>query len=210
MPGSLKKSFPEDLSRSSASDTTEARLVEGLKSKEDWAYRRLIDEGTERLYRVAFRFLGKAEEAEEIVQEVLQKVVEKIGGFEAQSSLNTWLYRITANQCLMRLRSSKNRRTDPWEEILPEYDNGIRIRDSADWSNVPDNLLGQKEFQDFLKGSIEKLPEDLRTAYLLKDVEGLAEDEVCGILELTKPAMKNRVHRARLFIRGEIERKYVR
>lgn len=210
MLGNLKKPLPQDFSPPTASDLSEARLIEGLKKKEDWAYRFLIDQSAERFYRVAFRFLGKAEEAEDIVQEVLKKVVEKIDSFEGNSSIHTWLYRITVNECLMRLRSPKNKRTEPWEELLPEYDHGIRIRETADWSNVPDNLLDQKEFQDFLKGSTDALPEDLKTAYVLKDVEGLAEDEVCAILDLTKPAMKNRVHRARLLIREQIERKYVR
>lgn len=210
MSENLKKSFQQDLSLSSASNYSEDQLLGGLKDKQDWAYRCLVDRWAERFYRVAFRFLGKVEDAEEIVQEVLQKVVEKIDGFEGRSSLYTWLYRMTVNQCLMRLRSNKNRQTLPWEELLPEYENGIRIRDVADWSNVPDNLLGQKEFQDFLKESIDALPEDLKTAYLLKDAEGYSEDEVCQILELNKPALKNRVHRARLIIKEQIERKYVR
>lgn len=203
-------SFQRDFSPSLASHPHEEALLRGLKQKEEWAYRQLIDKWSDKIYRLAYRFLGRKEEAEEIVQEVLHKVVEKIATFQGGSSLYTWIYRIAVNQALMRLRQVKGKQFVSWEECAPEFENGIRVREVADWSVLPEELFAQRELQDFLRQCIDELPEDLKTAYLLKDVEGLSEKEVCETLELTKPAMKNRVHRARLILRERLEKKYVR
>ncbi len=199
-----------DFSPESASNLNERDLLAGLKRKDEWAYRQLIDQWSDKMFQVAYRFLGKKEDAEEIVQEVLQKVLEKIETFEGGSSLYTWLYRIAVNQALMRLRKVKGKEFVSWEGLLPAYEYGIRIQPLGDWFRVPEDLLAQKEVQDFLGQCIDQLPEDLKAAYLLKDVEVLSEEEVCGILELTRPAMKNRVHRARLILREQMEKKYVR
>ncbi|MBI4238707.1 MAG: RNA polymerase sigma factor, partial [Deltaproteobacteria bacterium] len=94
----MSLSFNKDFSSSPASHLNEGELIRGLTRKEEWAYRQLIDQWSDKLYRLAYRFLGKKEEAEEIVQEVLQKVVEKIDTFQGDSSLYTWMYRIAVNQ----------------------------------------------------------------------------------------------------------------
>lgn len=205
-----QQSFQRDFSSSSASNSIEDGFVRGLKRKEEWAFRQLIDQWSDKLYRLSLRFVGRPEEAQEIVQEVFQKVVEKIDTFQGNSSLYTWVYRIAVNQSLMRLRGIKGRQFVSWEEFAPEFENGIRAQEINDWSQIPEERFIQKEFQNFLRQCMDELPEDLKTAYLLKDVEGLSEREICETLELTKPAMKNRVHRARLILRERLERKYVR
>ncbi len=206
----MSLSFNKDFSSSPASHLNEGELIRGLTQKEEWAYRQLIDQWSNKLYRLAYRFLGKKEEAEEIVQEVLQKVVEKIDTFQGGSSLYTWMYRIAVNQSLMRLRTQKGKEFVSLEEHASEFENGIRVREIPDWSKLPEALFAKKELQDFVQQCVTELPEDLKTAYLLKDVEGLAEEEVCTLLTLSKPAMRNRVHRARLILREKLERKYVR
>ncbi|MBI1909842.1 MAG: sigma-70 family RNA polymerase sigma factor [Deltaproteobacteria bacterium] len=205
---SLPKS--QDVSPVAASNTSEKDLIRGLREKADWAFRELISRWSDKLYRLSLRFLRRPEEAQEIVQEVCLKVVEKIDTFEGSSSLYTWLYRVTVNESLMRLRPDKGKKTVSWEDVLPKYENGIHTQEFSDWAKLPDERFAEKEIQEFVQSAIELLPDDLKTAYLLKDVEQLPEDEVCKVLELTKPAMKNRVHRARLFLRKKIEAKYVR
>lgn len=205
---SLPKS--RDVSPVAVSNVSEKDRIGGLREKADWAFRELISRWSDKLYRLSLRFVKRLEEAQEIVQEVLVKVVEKIDTFEGGSSLYTWLYRVTVNESLMRLRPDKGKKMVSWEDVLPEYENGIHIQEFSDWAKLPDEKVVEKEFQQFVQESIELLPDDLKTAYLLKDVEQLPEQEVCKILELTKPAMKNRVHRARLFLRKRIEEKYVR
>jgi len=200
----------QDVSETAASNISEKDLIQGLRERADWAFRELISRWSDKLYRLSLRFLKRPEEAQEIVQEVCLKVVEKIDTFEGTSSLYTWLYRIAVNESLMRLRPNKGKVQVSWEDVLPKYENGIHLENFSDWTKLPDERFAEKEFQEFVQASIELLPDDLKAAYLLKDVEQLPEEEVCKVLELTKPAMKNRVHRARLFLRKRIERKYVR
>jgi RNA polymerase sigma-70 factor, ECF subfamily len=199
-----------DLSQKPASNkVSEADLLRGLQAKEEWAYQELMDRWSEKLYRVAYRFLKRVEEAQEILQEVFEKVITNIQTFQGQSSLYTWLYRITVNQALMRLRKEGDRQLISWEDEKNQFEDGIWRHVIPDWSQIPDNLFDKQEVQEFVHACIEELSEDTKTAYLLKDGEGLAEDEVCAILDISKAAMKNRVHRARLYLRKKLEERYV-
>lgn len=200
----------EDFYPTPASNLNEKDLIRGLREKKDWAFRELISRWSDKLYRLSLRLVKRPEEAQEIVQEVLVKVLEKIDMFEGGSSLYTWLYRVTVNESLMRIRTEKGQQKFSWEEALPQYENGIHTETFSDWAKLPDEKFAEKEFREFVRASVELLPDDLKASYLLKDVEQLPEEEVCKILGLTKPAMKNRVHRARLFLRKRIEEKYVR
>lgn len=201
----LKHSNRGDLSGSNASNDEEA-LVKGLKKKEDSAYRALIDRWGGKLYQLAYRFVRNEQEAQELLQEVLTKVIEKIDFFKGDSSLYTWLYRITVNQALMRIRKDKGfKQTLSWEEVAPKYEDGIMVTKIPDWAKLPDVKFQEEETKELLKKYVEELPEEMKIAYVLKDVEELSEADVCGILEISKPAMKNRVHRARLFIRKRME-----
>lgn len=185
-------------------------MLQGLLRKEERAYRELVEDWSEKIYRIAMRFLRRPEEAREIVQEVFEKVVEKIHTFEGDSKLSTWLYRVTVNQALMRLRSEKRHPEVSWEEILPQYEDGVWNGSGPDWSRLPDEKLQEKESREFLQASLRELPEDYRAAYLLKDVEQLSEEEVCQALNLAKPVMKMRVHRARLFLKKKLEDRFLK
>lgn len=193
-----------------ASNLNEKELVSGLKAKSEDSYRRLIDQYSERLYHLALRILRQEEEAREVLQEALLKVVTKIDSFHEDSSLYTWLYRITLNEALMRKRGDHSSQEVSVETYLPHYEFGIAADEYSDWSKLPDELFEKQELRDFVRSCIHELPEDEKTAYLLKDADGLSEDEVCEVLKITKPSMKNRVHRARLFLRKRIEEKYAR
>lgn len=145
-----------------------------------------------------------------MVQEVFEKMLEHIKTFEGRSSLYTWLYRVAVNQSLMMLRHRKTHPQVSIEDVLPHYEDGVHTDVIPDWSPLPDELLATEEAHQFIQGCIQQLPEDLKTAYVLKDMEELPEEEVCAILSISKPTMKNRVHRARLVLRKKIEDHYVR
>ncbi len=191
-----------------ASKSNEEVLLQGLKSGREEAYRSLVETYSERLFRLAARILGREEDAREVLQEVFLKVVSKIENFQGGSSLYTWLYRITVNEALMRKRTFSSRPEQSFEELLPRYEFGYLAEDTKDWSRLPDRSFESKEFRTLIRTCVDELPEPLKSAYVLKDMEELSEDEVCDILEITKPTMKNRVHRARLILRKRIEEKY--
>lgn len=187
----------------------EAGFVEALGRREEWAFRRFLTDYSDKLYRLAFRFLRQGEEAQDVLQEVVRKVLEKIEGFRGEAKFSTWIYRVTVNESLMRLRAKRQAAAVSWEEILPKYEDGVWIDPNRDWSKLPEARLQESEARNYLKACIQLLPEDYRAAYLLKDVEELSENEVCQLLGLDKSVMKVRVHRARMFLRKKLEERYV-
>lgn len=188
--------------------STERELIRALIEKEDWAYRELIVAWSENLYQLIFRFLRRAEEAQEVLQETFKKVFENINNFKGESKLQTWLYRIATNEALMRIRSNRSR-TIAWEDFTPHYQDEVIVDKIPDWSNLPDKKLIEEEGKKFVQDCLNELSEEYRSAYFLKDIEEFSENEVVEILNISKSTMKIRVHRARLFLREKIQKKYV-
>lgn len=190
-----------------ASKLEETELVAGLRSKTEAAYRRLIEEYADKLYRLCFRILRNEEDARETLQDVLTKVVTKIENFQGDSSLYTWLYRVTMNECLMRKRDA-HPPEESFEDLLPRYEFGFLLDKAYDWTKTAEQKFENEEFRKTIQDYVGELPEQIRSAYVLKDLEEMSEDEVCDVLQITKATMKNRVHRARLILRKRIEKKY--
>jgi len=188
--------------------TDESKLIEDLRRKDSAAYRRVLNDFGSSLFNVAFRILRDREKAYEAVQEALLKMVQSIDRFEGRSSLKTWLYRITVNEALMAQRKELPRLDNPIDELMPSYVTEHLKTPLPDWATDPETVAANHEFQEFYHQTIEELPESLRTTYMLKDVEGLSEQEICEVLGLTKAAVKNRAHRARLILRQKIGERY--
>ncbi|MBI4455805.1 MAG: sigma-70 family RNA polymerase sigma factor [Acidobacteria bacterium] len=180
----------------------EQDLIQGLKRKSTEAFEELVAGYARRLYYVSIQILRNPQDA---VQETFLKAFQTIEDFREESSLYTWLYRIACNQSLMKLRHQSQHKVVPIEPYLPRFEQGQHVDPILDWSSAPDSTLETQELTDFFEKCIQELPGDYRLAYILKDVEKLSEDHVCEILGVTKPAMKNRVHAARLVIRKRIE-----
>ena len=194
----------KNFSASSASKPCEDSLVKGLCAREEWAFCYLVDTWSDKIFARAYRILQSKDDAEEVVQEVM----EKINGFQGESSLYTWIYRITINQSLMRVRKEKGKETVSMEDNPSVFEHGMRMQAGADWSNLPDSLFAEKECREFIARCVDELPLRLKVPYILKDIEGLSEVEVCQQLELGQSTMKNRVHRARLILRERLEERY--
>lgn len=188
----------------------EADLVEGLKGGDSRAFEQLINDYGGMLYRVASRFVGQ-QEAEEVLQDSLLAVYEKIRTFDGRSALGTWLYRVVVNAALMRLRSrsrSREETVDPGD--LQFTDKGEFREEVADWALPPEDALLRQEGRSLLRQSIEALPETYRTVYVLAEIEGLAHQEIAAILDLTVATVKTRLHRARLILREALESYFVK
>lgn len=186
----------------------ESELISALRQKDPRAYEKLMQTVGDSLFGVAYRILRDEEKAHEAVQEAFLKMVQNIDRFEGRSSLKTWLYRITVNEALMSKRKELPRLDDPIEELLPHYEAKILERPLPAWAQNPEKLIADHEFHEDFAEAVTALPEALRTAYVLKDIEGLSEQEICDILGITKAAVKNRAHRARLLLRQRMGAKY--
>jgi RNA polymerase sigma-70 factor (ECF subfamily) len=136
------------------------------------------------------------------MQETFYSMVKHLNQFDSKSKLSTWLYRIVANHCMMAARKMKN-----YQFVSLENDNEDDLyqdRYTADWSRLPDKLTEDNELKKILDEAISKLSPDYRIVFLLRDVEGLSTEETAKITELTVPAVKSRLHRARAFLRNEL------
>jgi RNA polymerase sigma-70 factor (ECF subfamily) len=190
---------------------TEANLLAGLRAGEEAAYSRLVEVHSADVYRVALKLLVDEQEAEDVLQETFLSAFQAIDGFEGRSKLSTWLFRIAYNASLMRLRKRKQMTAFSLDQPSP----GGSILDPdrsphlIDWSSLPDDQLLTTEARRELDRAIAQLPETLRSAFVLRDIQGLSGAESAEVLGVTVQAVKNRLHRARLRLRDSLSEYFV-
>jgi len=164
-----------------------------------------------KVYRLAYGITRDSADAEEVVQDVFLTAFAKIKSFEARAALGTWIYRITTNVALNRRRGRRYEREVPLEECLPTFKaDGHREGDRsfvlADWSGTPEEELMSAEGRCVLARAVESLPAHYRSVLVLRDVEGLSNDEVAEIVGDSVSSVKSRLHRARMAVREQITR----
>ena len=181
-------------------------LVEALRLHEPTAAERLVATYGDRAYRLARGITGNAQDAEEVVQDVFWTVIQKIDGFRGESAFGSWLYRIVANAAYQKLRGRSRRRDLSWEEVMPVFDDrGRHAGPMPDWSARVDDPSIQADLRLALTSAIEELPAAYRSVLVLRDVQGLSNLEIAELLGLSVPVVKTRVHRARLFLRKQLD-----
>ncbi|SRR5213593_580822 len=181
-------------------------LLEALRRRESTATERLVATYGDRAYRLAIRITGSGSDAEEVVQDAFWAVVRKIDTFRGDAALGSWVYRIVANAAYQKLRGRRSRRTDlSLEEVLPLFDQqGRHVAATGDWSPRVNDPSVQTELRLALTAAMSELPALSRTILVLRDVEGRSIAEIAEALGLGVPAVKTRVHRARLFLRKQL------
>jgi RNA polymerase sigma-70 factor (ECF subfamily) len=184
----------------------DAALVEQLRGGDAGAAEALVDAYGDRVYRLAIRITGNASDAEEVVQDTLWTVSRKIDSFRGAAAFGSWLYRITANTAYQKVRGRRSKRNEvSWEDLAPLFDEkGQHAEVPGDWSRRLKDPAIETELRSVLCATIDKLPADYRTAFLLHDVEGLSNPEIAETLHVKLGAIKSRVHRARLFLRRRL------
>jgi RNA polymerase sigma-70 factor (ECF subfamily) len=155
-----------------------------------------------RIHQLAFRHLRNHEDAEEVTQDVLLKVFHKIEAFRGDAALSSWLYRITFNAAMSRLRRGKSR---PQSDVRDEAHESPRAGEAeADWSALGDESALRSELRSRFKRAIRRMPRIYRTPVLLRDVRGLTTEEASRQLRVNVQTLKSRLHRGRLFLRTEL------
>jgi len=187
-------------------DPPDEDLVERLKVGDEAAFESLLARYQGKVYRLAMSFTRNPEDAEEVLQDVFLTVYRKIGSFDGRSAFGTWLYRIAVNAALMKLRG-RGPIQESLDEYLPQFtQDGRHTRMVVDWTQGPEEQLLRKERQRIVGEAIEALPPDYKAVLVLRDLEGLSNGEVAEIFETSILAVKARLHRARLVLRGKLER----
>lgn len=188
---------------------TDDELVKRAREGDNEALEELVTRYEVRVYNLVFRMLGNREDAEDALQDTFMNVIRALSRFEARSSFSTWLYRIAANSALTKLRK-RGRKDKSESEFLEEvYSVQQQARGQTslpDWSSSPDRALLSGEARRVLDEAIEELPEAYRVVFVLRDIENLSAADVAEVLELSVPAVKSRLHRARLFLRNHLSR----
>jgi len=176
----------------------DADLIEGIRRGEEGAFELLLERYRSRVFRLAMRFSGERAEAEEVTQEVFLTVHQKLDRFEGKSAFSTWLYRVAVNASLMRLRRQSRTETVP----LDSMDSEAVFDDSE--APSPDGHIITEQSLAIIEKAMEKMPADLKTVLILRDIENFSNDETAEILELTTAAVKTRLHRAREYLRARL------
>ena len=190
---------------------TEAMLLRGLRARDQEAFRKLVELNSANVYNVALKILGDQHEAEDVLQETFLNAFQAMDRFEGKSKLSTWLYRIATNASLMRLRKRGRITTSSLDRALAD-DGGSESAESrhlVDWSALPDELLLTAEARAEMERAIAELPESLRAAFVLRDMQGLSGAETAEVMGITVQAVKNRLHRARLRLREHLSAYFV-
>jgi RNA polymerase sigma-70 factor (ECF subfamily) len=185
----------------------DAGLIDRLKAGDHDALESIFHLYSGKLYNVANRILGgDAPDAEEVIQDVFLTAFRKSRMFQGHSQFSTWLYRLTVNAALGRIRRSKKSKEVAYEEFLPKFqdDGHHRMRPVVDWSDNLDEKYAKSEIQALIAKALDQLKPVDKTVVVLSDLEGLSDKEIAAATGLTVSAVKTRLHRARLFLRGKL------
>jgi RNA polymerase sigma-70 factor (ECF subfamily) len=153
----------------------------------------LIEGYSDRLYSIALRITSSAEDAEDAVQDAVLSAYQSWARFRGEARSTTWLYRIVVNAALERVRRRRP------EDYLTAT--GYEEAEVVDWSEDLARRVEDADLREMLERGITLLPEELRVALVLRDVEGLSTTDSAGILDISEAALKSRLHRARVLLR---------
>jgi RNA polymerase sigma-70 factor (ECF subfamily) len=184
-----------------AADAELVRLAQGGDTR---AFDELVVRYRDKVYRLSFKILRHEEDAAEALQDAFLSAYRGIKNFKAESTFSTWLYRVATNASLMKYR--KRRDDHVSLEQSQSYQQDAEPLAIPDWSQQPLDELLDAETKEVMEEGLRRLPEDLRTVFILRDEEGHSNAEVAEILDLTVPAVKSRLHRARIVLRDRLNR----
>jgi len=178
---------------------TDDALVKRAQQDDERAFGELVTRYESKVYSLAMKMLRNPEDAEDVLQETFLRAYRGLKSFKGNSTFSTWIYRITANSALMRLR--KKQLPQVSIEDSDERETPIAI---ADWAPGPAEQLLNQEMQRVMDEAIESLPHEFRQVFILRDVEEMSNSDVAEILDLSVAAVKSRLHRARLKVRNRL------
>jgi RNA polymerase sigma-70 factor (ECF subfamily) len=185
--------------------TAERDLIGRMRARDATAVADLAGTYGPRIQQLAFRYLKNHEDAEEVAQDVLMKVYRKIDAFRGDAALSSWIYRITFNTAMSRLRTAHpNRQADPVHVDADGASTERRDADPADWSSLADDQVMRGEMRQRLIDALTHLPTVYRIPVLLRDIQGLSTEEASAVLRVKPQTLKSRLHRGRLILREHL------
>ena len=188
-----------------APEPGDEELARCAATGDESAFEALVARFQGRVYRLALRLTGNEGDAEDVLQETFLQAYRGLAAFRGDARFATWLFRIATNAALMQRRARARRPAEPLEEYAPRFDadgrHVLREEDLAQAARA-DEILDRERLAERAREGIERLPEIYRMAFVLRDLEEMPTAEVASVLGIDAAAVRQRVHRARLMLRG--------
>lgn len=187
-------------------NAVETRLAKLARAGDRRAFAELVELYKDKMYHLAYRMLGQAQEAEDVVQETFLRVFTNLDRYDDTQKFSTWIYRIATNLCIDRLR--KRKASYSLDAEMPEGE-------GADWYSLlpsndasPESELLLSETQEHIRKAVDSLPEKYKSVVILRYLQDLSLQEIGDVLGMPVTTVKTRVHRGREFLRKKLEGEY--
>ncbi len=188
--------------------TKDEELLARLQAGEDGALAEVAEVFGSKIYQLAFRYLRNKEDAEEVTQDVLYKVHRKVAAFRGDAALSSWIYRITFNTAMSRLRTARYQRSQQENSALltnlNDENGNTAPREIADWSDMADERVLRSELRRRVLRAILALPAIYRAPVVLRDLQGRSTEEASAVLRVKDQTLKSRLHRGRVILRKQL------
>ena len=185
---------------------TDVELVKGVTGRQDDCFEELVERYGSKVLNLAMRITRCQEDAEEILQEVFITVLTKVHSFEHKAQFSSWLYRVTMNASFMKIRARNRRRSVSLEDVEPSVKQNW-VGNRTELYDV-DFMSSRHEIRTAIQKAVDQLPEEYKAIFILRDIDGLSNELVGRILQLSIPAVKSRLHRSRLMMREQLKTHY--
>jgi RNA polymerase sigma-70 factor (ECF subfamily) len=181
----------------------EAPLVDRARSGDTAAFTELVNRYERKIFRLAKHITQNDEDAEDVLQETFLKAYSHLDSFQGQSKFYTWIVRIGVNEALMKLRKRKSSKTVSLDEPTDTGEDTM-VREIAVWDEDPEQKYSRNELREILDKAVDSLKPAFRTVFVLRDIEELSTEETASALDISIPAVKSRLLRARLQLREKL------
>jgi RNA polymerase sigma-70 factor, ECF subfamily len=197
-------------SMSDAAAIEDRALLDRAQDGDVDAFESLVERHKDRLYGLALRMTRSEADAAEVVQDTFLAAYQNLKRFRGEAAFGSWVHRIAANNALMRLRHQRVVEAAGEELLSPEFTERGSLAEvpELDWSRGADEKVLDEELGRAIRQGTDTLPEGYREVFLLKDVEGMSYEEIAEMMGISVPAVKSRLHRARLALREKIDAFY--
>lgn len=185
----------------------DAILVQRTLDGDYAAFEEIVREHQETVFRVAMRFVKDETEAQDVTQDAFLNAFRKIHTFKGNAALGSWLYRIAVNTSLMRLRKKRRRSEIALENVSPAHQasEGDLLEFRSVWHERGDEQAEKKELRGKIQEAVDGLAPKYQNVFIMKEFDGLSLEQIGSELTLSIPAVKSRLHRARLHLRASLE-----
>ncbi len=188
-------------------DAKDLELLARLQRGDERAVEELADAYSHKIYQLALRYLRNKEDAEEVTQDVLLKVSRKIGDFRGDAALSSWIYRVTFNAAMSRMRTASYQRAHAAEREASFNEEGFTETsraEVADWSDLADERVLRSQLRRRVLRAILALPAIYRAPVVLRDLHGMSTEQASAMLKVKDQTLKSRLHRGRLILRRQL------